>query len=34
MHKNIPIRGNKIKPKIGSSIRSLRMIYGTGDQNA
>lgn len=34
MHKNIPIRGNKVKPKIGSSIESLRMAYGAGDQNA
>lgn len=34
MHKNIPIRGNKIKPKIGSDIKSLRMAYGIGDQNA
>lgn len=33
MHKNIPIRGNKVKPKIGSGIGSLRMACGA-DQNA
>lgn len=33
MHKNIPIRENKIKPKIGSGVGSLRMADGAGDQN-